>query len=105
MIADSLGSAGAWPRALDVADLAGGDNPADYRMLPVIVDAIKLPVLSCSSNVGSANALGTPYGGDQLRTDRTHNHSLWGSALNNESSNHHVVVRLHKAASANVAKN
>ena len=32
------------------------------------------------------------------------NHSLWLSPLNNKTANHHVVVRLHKAASTDVAQ-
>ena len=38
----------------------------------------------------------------ELRTNGTYNHSLWFSPLNNETANHHVVTRLHKAASANI---
>ena len=39
----------------------------------------------------------------ELRANGAHNHSLWLRPLNNETANHHVVTRLHKAASANVA--
>ena len=60
MIADSLPSPGAWPLLRIVAHLIAGDNPADYRCCQLSLEAIKAPVPSCSSNVGSANALGTP---------------------------------------------
>ena len=39
----------------------------------------------------------------KLRANGAHNHPLWFSPLNNETANHHVVTRLHKAASTNVA--
>ena len=34
----------------------------------------------------------------KLWADGTHNHSLGGSALNNEPSDHHVIPSLHTAA-------
>ena len=40
----------------------------------------------------------------QLRADGPQNHSLWLCALNDKTADHHVVVRLHKAASADVAQ-
>ena len=44
----------------DILNLIAGDDPANYRIIQLSLEAIKAPVLSCSSNVGSANALGTP---------------------------------------------
>ena len=61
MIADSLGSPGAWP-------LSGYRGTWSLVIIPPIIvccqlslEAIKAPVPSCSSSVGSANGLGTPY--------------------------------------------
>ena len=61
MIADSLGVTGSVTAVSDIADLVAGDNPADDRRLPVIIRGDQSPVPSCSSKVGLANALGTPY--------------------------------------------
>ena len=48
--------------ASDIGDLIAGDNPADDRSCRQLsLEAIKAPVLLCSSNVGLAKALGTPY--------------------------------------------
>ena len=41
----------------------------------------------------------------ELRTNGTNNYPLWLGPLNNESANHHVVTRLNKAASTDVAEN
>ena len=41
----------------------------------------------------------------ELRTNGANNYPLWFSPLNNEPANHHVVARLHKAASTDVAQN
>ena len=46
---------------LDVANLVGGNNPADDRCCPVVIGGNQRARASCSSNVGLANALGTPY--------------------------------------------
>ena len=55
--------------------------------------------------MGLAKKSGMLYGGaTELGTYATHNDSLWLSPLDNEASDHHVVARLHKAASANVAQ-
>ena len=102
MIADSLPSAGASPLAVMSRTWSLVMIPPIIVVLQLSLEAIKAPVLSCSSNVGLASALGTPYrvsSGPMARTI-----TLFGcSPLNNETANHHVVARLHKAASANVA--
>src|SRR5207253_9104952 len=40
----------------------------------------------------------------ELRANSTHNHPLWLSSLDDEPANHHVVARLHKGASTDVAE-
>ena len=40
----------------------------------------------------------------KLRAYGTNNHPLWFGPLDNESSNHDVVARLHKSARGDVAK-
>src|SRR4029079_7427971 len=40
----------------------------------------------------------------KLRTNGAHNHPLWLRPLNNDTANHHVVTRLHKTTSTNVAQ-
>ena len=44
----------------DVAPLIACDNPANYGVSQLSFDAIKAPVLLCSSNVGFASAFGMP---------------------------------------------
>ena len=62
----------------------------------LLLEAIKAPVLLCRSNAGSANALGTPNrvsSGPMARTM-----TVFGPfRFNNESANHHIGARLHKA--------
>ena len=41
----------------------------------------------------------------QLRAYGTNNHSLGACSLNDKAANHDVVIGLHKAASADIAKN
>ena len=78
-----------------VLDLIAGDNPAKYRGHPIIVmgdqSSSVVVQLQCRISQWIGNSILS-----QLWTDRTHNDSLCGSALNNETANHHVVVRLHK---------
>ena len=78
--------------------------PPIIVVLQLSLEAIKAPVPSCSSKVGLANALGILYGGAPSSGPMARTITLFGcSPLNNEPANHHVVARLHKAASANVA--
>ena len=82
------------------------DNAADYRMLPVIIRADQ-----CSGRVvqfqgGISQCIGNIiWRCTELRTYGTNNHPLCACSLNNKPANHHVVTSLHKAASADIAKN
>jgi hypothetical protein len=81
--------------------LIAGDNPADYRMPPVIIGgnqssgAIMQLQRGISEHVGNAIL-------SQFRANGANNYSLWFGAVNNEAAYHHVVAGLHKAASASV---
>ena len=66
MIADSLPSCGA-SRWCDVPTWSLVIIPPIIVVLQLSLEAIKAPVLSCSSNVGSANGLGILYGGHRAR--------------------------------------
>ena len=89
---------------LDVADLIAGDNPADYRSLPVIIrgnqSSCAVVQFQCRISQCIGNII---WRCTELRTNGTNNHPLWSGPLNNETANHHVVARLHKAASTDVA--
>src|SRR4029077_20036480 len=88
---------------LNLADLITGDNPADCRMLPIIVGGNQssraVVQLQCRISQCIGNAILC-----KLRTNGTHNDPLWSSAFNNEPANHHVVPRLHKPPRTNVAQ-
>src|SRR5262249_36732948 len=86
---------------LNIADLIAGDNSPKYRRLPVTI----------GGNQGSGFVVQfqpriSQWIGDavlcELRANGTNDHSLWSCALNNETSNHHVVACLDKGASGNV---
>ncbi len=84
------------PAVLDLDDLAGRDNPADDCMLPVIIrgnqSASAIVQFQCRISECIGNAISR-----ELRTNGTHNHSLFGSSpCNDETANHHVVSRLHQ---------
>src|SRR5262249_5702450 len=90
------------PAVHDILHLILSDDPADYGSLPVIIrsnqGSVAIVQFQCWVGQWIGNAKLT-----ELRANRTNNHSLWCSALNNEATNHHVVTYLHKAASADVA--
>ena len=102
MIADSLPSLGAWPLFRISRHLIAGDNPADDRIMPVIIrgnqSSSAVMQLQCRISQCIGNTIVS-----KLWANGAHNHSLWFSPLNNEPANHHVVTRLHKAASTNIA--
>ena len=69
----------------------------------LLLEAINAPAPSCSSNVGLAKALGTPYWVSSGPIARII--TLFGlRPLNNEAPNHDVVARLHKGACADVTQ-
>src|SRR6266550_5520452 len=86
---------------LNVADLIAGDNPADDRGLPVIICTNQ-----CSSPVVQFQSRISQYVGDpilrELRANGTNDDSLCPSTLDNKTTNHHMLARLHKAAGADV---
>src|SRR6266568_5141700 len=88
---------------LDFLHLVMGDNPADDRGLPIIIAANQgaRAIVQFQGRIlqwiGNAKLT-------KLRPNGADNHSLGLRALDNESSDHHVVARLHKGASTDVAK-
>ena len=85
-------------------DLVGGDNPTDDCRRPVVIRRNQR-----SRDVMQFQGRISQYIGNavlsELRANRAHNHSLCRSSLNNETSDHHVVSRLHKAARTDIAEN
>ena len=88
---------------LNVADLIAGDNPAEYRRLPVIIGSnqCSAPVVQFQS--GISQGIGDPKL-SEFRANGTNDHPLWSSPLNNKTTNHHMLTRLNKAAGADVTK-
>src|SRR5258705_11214 len=86
---------------LNVLDLVLGNDAVDYRMLPVVIRGNQSPgtIMQFQCRIGHCIWNSVLI---ELRTDRTHNHTLWLSPLYNESANHHVIARLHKGASAEI---
>src|ERR1044071_9234159 len=88
---------------LNIADLTASDDSTEYRRLPVIVGSNH-----CSSAVVQFQHRIRQCIGDpilrELRTNRTNDHPLWPSALNNKTANHHVRAGLNKAAGTDVTK-
>src|SRR5207302_3644903 len=88
---------------LDFLNLVMGDNPADDRSLPIIIAANQSAraIVQFQGRIlqwiGNAKLT-------ELRPNGANNDSLRLSALDNESSDHHVVARLHKGAGTDVAK-
>src|SRR5882724_2790977 len=88
---------------LNIADLIAGDNPPEYRCLPVIIGSNQ-----CSGPVVQFQSRITQRIGDpklrELRANGTNDHRLCPSPLNNKTANHHMLARLHEAAGADVAQ-
>src|SRR5262249_44775846 len=80
-----------------------GDDPANDRSLPVIIAANQSARAIVQFQCRILQWIGNTILA-QLRTNGAYDHSLWCGSLHNETANHHVVVRLHKAASADVTK-
>ena len=81
----------------DVLNLIAGDNPTNYRGHPVIVRRNQSPCAvmqlkrRINQRIGHAMLA-------ELRANGAQDHPLWLCPLNNETPNHHIVVRLHKGA-------
>src|SRR5215831_12476656 len=86
---------------LNVADLTAGDNPADYCGLPVVIGSNQCSTPIVQFQYRITQCIGDPILGE-LRADRTNDHSLWPSALNDKAANHHMLARLNEAAGADV---
>ena len=101
MIADSSPITGCVAAGLDVADLVGGDNPADDRRRPVVIRGNQrsraVVQLQCRISQCIGNAILS-----ELRAYGTNNYPLWFGPLNNEAANHHVIARLNKGACTDV---
>src|SRR6266481_3223452 len=88
---------------LDFLHLVMGDNPADDRSLPIIIATNQGARAIVQFQCGVLQWIGNPKL-TELRADGADDHSLGLRALDNESSDHHVVARLHKGAGTDVAK-
>src|SRR4029079_3663195 len=87
----------------DIASLIAGDNPTDYRLLPVIIRGNQSSAAIVQLQGGITQCIGNAIL-SELRAYGANNHPLWFGALDNKAANHYVVARLHKAASANVGQ-
>ena len=90
-------------RCSECRDLIAGDNPAQYRGLPVIIGSNQCsgPVVQFQSRI--SQCVGDPIL-RELGANGTNDHSLWPSTLDNKTTNHHMLARLNKAAGADVTK-
>src|SRR5260370_1157013 len=88
---------------LNIADLIAGDNPAEYRRLPVIIGSNQRsgPVVQFQSRI--TQCVGDPML-RELGANGTNDHHLWPNPLNDKTANHHVFTGLNKSASADVAQ-
>src|SRR5439155_14580975 len=88
---------------LDFLHLVMGDNSADDRSLPVIIAANQ----SAGAIVQFQGRILQRIGNTvltKLRANGADDHSLGLRALDDKSSDHHVVTYLHKGAGTDVAK-
>src|SRR5262249_42353936 len=86
-----------------VLDLVLSDNPADDRSLPVIIGSNQSSVAVVQFQCGILQWIGNAKR-TELRANGAYDHSLCSRALDNETTNHHVVPGLNKAASADIAE-
>src|SRR6266496_1306901 len=90
---------------LDFLHLVMGDNPADYRSLPVIIaadqSAAAIVQFQCRISQRTGNFI---WRRTKLRTNGANNHPFGGRTLHDKTTNHHVVSRLNRDASGNVAE-
>src|SRR4029077_17673258 len=80
------------------------DNSADDSSLPVIVSANQSASAIVQFQCGILQWIGNAKL-TELRANGADNHSLCSRALDNETTNHHVVPGLHKSASTDVPEN
>src|SRR6266550_7797475 len=93
------------PARLNSGDLAGCDDAAYYRSLPVIVRGNQSSCAIVQFQGGISQSIGNIiWRRSELRTYGTNNHSLGAHSLNDEATNHDIVTGLHKTASADIAK-
>ena len=102
MIADSSGCPGAKSAIEDFLDLILCDNAPDYRSLPIIIGANQSARAIVQFDCRISQYIGHPKS-NELRTNGPNNDWLWFAPLDDETSNHHIVVCLDKATSADVA--
>src|SRR4030095_13316127 len=99
---DAPPATGAAPAGLNAGALAGENNPADDRSPPIVIRGNQrsraIVQLQCRISQCIGNAILR-----ELRAYGTNNRPLWFGPLNNEPSNHYLIVRLHKSACADVA--
>src|SRR5712691_4084288 len=87
----------------DSLDLILCDNAADYRSLPIIIGANQSARAIVQLQRRISQYVGHPKW-SELRANGANNDHLWLGPLDDETSNHHVVRCLDKAASADVAE-
>ena len=88
---------------LNICELATGNDPANYRCLPIIIRANQ-----CSGPIVQFQCRISQRVGDpmlrELGANCTNDDSFCPRPLNNKTTNHHVVARLNKAAGADVTQ-
>src|SRR6266853_5186267 len=87
-----------------ILHLVLSDNPADYRRLPVIIRSNQISGAIVQFQCGILQWIGNAEL-TELRANGAYDHSLCSRALNNETTNHHVVPGLHRSASTDVEEN
>src|SRR5258708_23840951 len=88
---------------LNIADLIAGDNPADYRRLPVIIASNQCSAPVVQFQCGISQNIGDPKR-SKLRANQTKHHHPSPTPLYNTTTNHHKLACLNKAAGADVTK-
>src|SRR5437660_1318274 len=86
---------------LNIVDLIARDDAAEYCRLPVIIASNQCSAFVVQLQRRISQRIGDPKM-RELRANGTNDHSLWPSALNNETANHHVLARLNKGAGRDV---
>ena len=87
----------------DLLNLAPHDYASDYRSLPIVVGSKHssgaIVQFQCwiEQNVRNTEL-------SELRAESTNDHGLTFGSLNNEATNHHVVICLNKRASADIGE-
>src|SRR3954471_20441128 len=87
----------------NLLDLAAGNDPPDDCMLPIIVRGNQSSCAIMQFERGILQRIGNPIL-TQLRSDRPYDDSFQSAASHDETTNHHVVAGLDKAASTEVTE-